>query len=464
MLKKIILLFVTFFICLTAKDNDLQKKISSILRSLPKDTRFGILIYNPNTKDTLYKENICEKLKPASNIKLFTTAAAFSLIGSDSSISTKIFTDSHTIKDGIVNGNLYIKGFGYSLFSDHDIDSLVSVISSLGIRSIAGKIIGDETFFDSEYKRSDWIIDESDFNPLPPISALSINKNEIQFNLQASSKNGGPVSYSIYPECSLILIKNPATTTRSKSSIRISQNFDNNRYEFIISGNMKRKAYRSYSVEINNPPLFTAILLKDRLLKAGIEVQGNAETGETPIDVSELCKSFCTLKYLCGRANKRSDNFIAECLFKTIGAFYSEKQGNGFYGTQAVFSFLKENKIYADDIMIVDGSGLSHQNQVSVLTIVNLLERIYKNNSFYFDYYNSLSIAGKDGTLRNRFIGSNAHNNFHGKTGSLHGVFALSGYIKSATGDDLIVSMLFEYKHSSEKRIKNTGERIVELL
>jgi serine-type D-Ala-D-Ala carboxypeptidase/endopeptidase (penicillin-binding protein 4) len=464
MIKKLILLFVLLNLNLLTLGNSLQDKILSILQSLPKDTRYGILVYNPITKDTLFKKNIYEKIKPASNIKLFTTAVAFSLIGSDSSVATKIFTDAPVIKDGIIQGNLFIKGFGYSLFTDHDLDSLVSVISSMGIKSITGKIIGDDTYFDSEYKRSDWIIDESDFDPLPPISALSINKNEIQFNLRASSKIGGSVSYSTYPECSFISIKNLAKTTRKKSSIHISQVFDNDKFEFIISGNLKRNAYNSYSTKIDNPPFFTALLLKDKLIKAGITVKENAQTGETPINAIELCKTSATLKYLCSRANKRSDNFIAECLFKTIGAYYSEKQGNGFYGTQAVFSFLKENKIYSDDIMIVDGSGLSHQNQVSVLTIVNLLEKIYKNPGLYFDYYNSLSIAGKDGTLRNRFIGSNAHNNFHGKTGSLRGVMALSGYMKSKSNEDLIISILFEYKHSSESRYKRIAEQIVELL
>jgi D-alanyl-D-alanine carboxypeptidase/D-alanyl-D-alanine-endopeptidase (penicillin-binding protein 4) len=464
MIKKIILVLLITSECIISKDNDLYKQINTILNSVPKNTKYGILIYNPKTRDTLFKKNIYEKIKPASNTKLFTTAAALSLIGSDSSIATKILTDDLMIDSGTIDGNLYIKGFGNSLFTDHDLDSLVTVIKALGIKNIKGKIIGDDTYFDSEYKRSDWIIDESDFDPLPPVSAIAINKNKIQFNLHAFAKTGGKVSYSFYPECSLIVVKNLSKIVRQRSSIHISQQFGSDKYEFTISGSLKRNSYRTYTIEINNPPLFAALLLKDRLINAGIKVEGSAESGQVQRTVNELCENSNTIERLCSVANKTSDNFVAECLFKTVGACFSNNQGSGFYGTQAIYSYLKENRIYSDDIIIVDGSGLSHQNQVTVLTIVNLLERIYRNPNLFFDFYNSLSIAGKDGTLRHRFIGSNAENNFHGKTGSLHGVIALSGFMKSKSGEDLIISTLFEYHRGGEAKYKNIIKRIVELL
>lgn len=464
MIKKLFFVGCIFFVNICSRDSGLNDKINSLLDKIPASTKYGILIYNPVTKDTLYKRNIYEKIKPASNIKLFTTAAAIALIGSDSLVSTKILTDDFLIDDGIINGNLYIKGFGNPLFTDIDLDSLALVIRAKGITTITGKIIGDDSYFDNEYKRSDWIIDETIFDPLPPVSAITINRNRIQFSLKASSKSGGAVKYSLYPSCSLISVKNLAKTVRGKTSIRISQNFKNNNYEFIISGGLRRQLSTAYMIEIENPPLFAAILLKDRLIKAGIKINEGADFGESPNVTNVLCEKSYSIKYLCGIANKRSDNFIAECLFKTLGACFSENIGSGFYGTQAIFNFLKENRIYSDGVIIVDGSGLSHQNQVTVLTIVNLLERIYKNPHIFFDYYNSLSIAGRDGTLRNRFIGSNAENNFRGKTGSLRGVLSLSGFMKSQSNEDLIISMLFEYESPSESFYEEIRDSIIEML
>ncbi len=462
--KRILELLFIINILLYPAPNDLSQKINDILTGLPKDTKYGILIYDPILKDTLISKNIFEPIKPASNTKLFTTAVAFALMGGDHQLSTKLLTEDYNINDGIVNGNLFIKGYGNSLFSDTDLDSLVYKLKQLGIRKITGNIIGDDTYFDNEYKRSDWILDEPEVDPLPPVSALVINRNRIYLNCRAAGKTGAALQYSLSIPSDLFIIKNLAKVTRRKSSVKISQIFNNGKYEIVLSGGLKRGRSGNYSIEIENPPLFAALFLKDKLLKEGISFSQEVHTGTAPQTVNELCEKSILLRNLISIVNKRSDNYLAECLFKTIGAFYSDKQGNSFYSTQAILSYLNENHIFTGGTVIVDGSGLSHSNKVSPLTIVNLLERIYRNPSVYFDYYNSLSIAGRDGTLRNRLIGTNAENNFHGKTGSLHGVISLSGYLKSSEGKDLIVSIIFEFSRSNERTYKSVADRIIQLL
>lgn len=464
MIKRIIELLLIINILLYPASNDLSEKINKILSGLPKGTKYGIMIYDPVLNDTIISKNISEPIKPASNTKLFTTAVAFALMGGDHQLSTKLLTDDFNINDGVINGNLFIKGYGNSLFSDTDLDSLVNKLIHLGIKRITGNIIGDDTYFDNEYKRSDWILDEPDVDPLPPVSALVINRNRIYINCRAVGKTGASLQYSINISPSPFTIKNLAKVTRRKSTVRVSQSFINGKYEIVISGGLKRGRSGNYGIEIENPPLFAAQLLKDKLLNAGISFSQDVTVGAAPELVNELCEKSILLRNLISIVNKRSDNYLAECLFKTIGAFYSDKQGNSFYSTQAILGYLNENHIFTDGTVIVDGSGLSHSNKVSVLTIVNLLEKIYRNPSIYFDYYNSLSIAGRDGTLRSRLIGTNAENNFHGKTGSLHGVISLSGYLKSSDGKDLIVSIIFEFSRAGAKTYKSIADRIIQLL
>jgi len=457
------LIFIINFLLYPAQ-NDLSQRINDILKGLPKNTKYGIMIYDPILKDTIISKNIYAPIKPASNTKLFTTAVAFALMGGDHKLSTKLLTDDFNINDGIINGNLFIKGYGNSLFTDSDLDSLVNKLKAIGIKEIKGNIIGDDTYFDNEYKRSDWIMDEPDADPLPPVSAIVINRNKIYINCSAVGKTGTALQYSLNISSDLFTIKNLAKVTRRKSSVRISQSFNNGKYEIILSGGLRRGRSGNYSIEIENPPLFAALFLKDKLLKEGIAFSNEVTTGAAPEVVNELCDKSILLRNLISIINKRSDNYLAECLFKTLGAFYSDKQGNSFYSTQAILSYLNENHIFTGGTVIVDGSGLSHSNNVSPLTIVNLLERIYRNPSVYFDYYNSLSIAGRDGTLRNRLIRTNAENNFHGKTGSLHGVISLSGYLKSSEGKDLIVSIIFEFSRSNERTYKSVADRIIQLL
>ncbi len=178
MLKKII--FFLLFLSLHALANnneEVRKQIESILAKLPSSTKVALLIIKPLTQDTIFKLNPAESMIPASNTKLFTTAAALSILGGDFTLSTKILSDDKNIEDGVLNGNLYIKGFGNSLFTTSDLDSLIGSMVSRGIKEITGDIVGDDTYFDNIYSRKDWIYEEEANVRLPPVSALVLDRN-----------------------------------------------------------------------------------------------------------------------------------------------------------------------------------------------------------------------------------------------------------------------------------------------
>jgi D-alanyl-D-alanine carboxypeptidase/D-alanyl-D-alanine-endopeptidase (penicillin-binding protein 4) len=369
-----------------------------------------MMIYNPLTEDTIISINAFESMIPASNTKLFTTAVALELMGGDYLLSTRILADDSDFSDGIIEGNIYIKGFGNPTFESDDLDSLVNELYQSGLRKITGDVVGDDTYFDNVYSRDDWINDERANVNLPPISALVIDRNR--------------------------------TTVVRK----------------------RRGRYRTYFVNINNPPLFAAKKLKEKLTSYGIEVDGNPVSLQAPDSVKNLVESAIPLRELLQKINKRSDNFLAECLFKTIGAVYSGQQGNSFFSTQAILSYIRDNGIYSEGTQIVDGSGISRFDQVTAGALTGLLEKIYFNIKNYQDFYNSLSVAGVDGTLKDRMVGTSAENNFRGKTGTLNGVSSVSGYITTADGDDLIVCIIFEFKKDGARKYRDIQDRIIELL
>ncbi len=439
--------------------NFLSRQINSITQKIPASTKYGIMIYDPLSQDTLYSKNITKPIKPASNTKLFTTAVAFSMLGSQYKISTKLFSDDHNLNDGIIDGNLYIKGYGNALFTEENMDSLILDLQKLGITLVTGNIIGDETYFDSVYYRKDWIIDEYSSVKLPPVSALSINRNKISFRVSADSK--GRISYSFSPYSADIKVRNSVSTSKRRGRISVRQVVSDNGYEFVLGGSVRRRSTSTATVDIANPAYFIANVLRQKLIAGGISVYGTPAKGKTPENVLELGNQFITLQYLSNLINKNSDNFLAECLFKILGAVHSNSEGNAFYSAQAVNGFLAENEIETDEIALVDGSGISHFNLITVSSVVSLLEKMYLNPLLFQDYYNSLAIAGVDGTLRGRLIGTRAENNLHGKTGTLRDVIALSGYVKSAEGDDLIVSIIFEYSRGRASFYKNLQDRII---
>ncbi len=419
MAKKILLIFLLLFIQISASTkDDIKEKITEILNKLPSTTKTAILIYDPLTQDTVFQKNHTLSMVPASNTKLFTTATALSIMGGNYPLATKILCDDKDIKDGVIQGNLYIKGFGNSVFTTDDLIEMVKTLKKMGIKKITGYIVGDDYYFDELYTRADWINDEAPNIKLPPISALVINRNGIIVH----------------------------------RTIRYRRR-----------GHLRRRvvAYRKY---INNPPLYIAKLLREKLIKGGIKVLKGAKKGKTPPGAGVLTESKILLKDLVQKINKHSDNFLAECLFKTIGAVATGKQGNSFYSTQTILKFLKDNGIYANGTAVVDGSGISRYDLVTVGAIVGLLQKMYFDNKNFKDFYNSLSIAGVDGTLRDRMIGSSAENDFHGKTGTLNGVSSLSGYLKTAKGEELIVSIIFDYKNGWTDTYREAENKIVEIL
>jgi len=419
MAKKILLIFLLLFIQISASTkDDIKEKITEILNKLPSTTKTAILIYDPLTQDTVFQKNHTLSMVPASNTKLFTTATALSIMGGNYPLATKILCDDKDIKDGVIQGNLYIKGFGNSVFTTDDLIEMVKTLKKMGIKKITGYIVGDDYYFDELYTRADWINDEAPNIKLPPISALVINRNGIIVH----------------------------------RTIRYRRR-----------GHLRRRvvAYRRY---INNPPLYIAKLLREKLIKGGIKVLKGAKKGKTPPGADVLTESKILLKDLVQKINKHSDNFLAECLFKTIGAVATGKQGNSFYSTQTILKFLKDNGIYANGTAVVDGSGISRYDLVTVGAIVGLLQKMYFDNKNFKDFYNSLSIAGVDGTLRDRMIGSSAENDFHGKTGTLNGVSSLSGYLKTAKGEELIVSIIFDYKNGWTDTYREAENKIVEIL
>lgn len=410
MIRNVILIFCFCSSAFCISKDELQKRIDDLLVRLPKSTKAALLIYNPILRDTLFKLNHTVSMIPASNAKLFTTAVALANLGGDFKISTKIYADDDNLSDGVINGNLYIKGFGNSVFTQNDLEGMISELKTRGITRITGNIIGDDTYFDNIYKRDDWIADETANVKLPPVSALVLDRNRRVINLR------------------------------------------------------KGKRIRTRLSPVENPPLYIAEIMRSKLIENGISVDKAAKFGTTPNNSVLLSQSSITLRELIQPINKQSDNFLAEVLFKTIGAEKSKVQGNAFYSTQAILDFIEDNGIYSTGTTIVDGSGISRFDQITPGAVVGLLEVMYFDILNFNDFYNSLSIAGVDGTLRNRMIGSLAENNFRGKTGTLNGVTSLSGYLKTKNNEDIIISIIFEYQSGGSDFHKSIEDNIVELI
>ena len=318
----------------------------------------------------------------ASNVKLFTTAAALNRFGVDGTFETQVVTDGEINPDGVLRGDLWLRGGGDPAFGTlayvrkhygpeaGSVEHLVDQLAELGLTAVRGGIRGDESRFDairgvhdSGYGVSRWV---------GPLSGLSFNH-----------------------------------------------------------------AYDSYGFQAN-PATYAASWLRKTLKADSITPGHAAATSKAPADAAVLATVVSPpMATLARITNKESDNFFAETLLKNIGRDASGV-GSTSAGVRAVRVFAAGA---GARVQLIDGSGLDHGDRASPRDVVRLLLSEREKAEFPA-LFASLPIAGVDGTIHDRMRSGPAKRNCRAKTGSLIGVSALSGYCTSRSGDQITFSFL----------------------
>lgn len=456
--------FILFFLQIINQDN-IEFRIKQILqKSLPKNSKYSITCFSTSKSEYLVRINSDLSLIPASTNKLFTTGVALMSLGPGFSINTELYCDDANLNDGIINGNLYLKGYGDPTITSDDLKILISKLKSSKIHSITGNIIVDDSFFEETFYRNEWIEDENISVPLPPISAVTVNHNSILLKIIGSTKIGKVGSIILEDDLDYFQIINNTRTTKSKTKLAINSKFINNKEVITVSGNIRRNSISLLKVHIKKPEYYAGNLLAKLIKESGIGFWGEVKKGKVPKFSDRISEISTPLIEFLKPINKNSNNFYAEHLFLIIGANYAGGEGSPFDASKAINTYLKSLNIYDPEFNMVDGSGISRQNQFSTQMLVKLLYQIYFNPSVFNEFFNSLSIPQIDGTLQNRLSNLFPPDRLRGKTGTLNGVTALAGYVVTKSGDLLVFAIDFNYNKGSQYKMRELQDRIITLI
>ncbi len=459
------LLISLFFSLQLINQNDIEVNIKQILqKSLPKNSKYSITCFSTSKNEYLLKINSDLILIPASTNKLFTTGVALMSLGPDFAINTELYTEDRDLSDGIINGNVYLKGYGDPTITTDDLKNLISKLKSLKINSITGNLIIDDSFFEETFYRNEWIEEENISVPLPPISAITINNNSIFLKLIGSNKIGKPGNIIIEEELEYFQIINNTKTTKSRTKLSVNSKFINNKEVITVSGNIRRNSSSLLRIHIKKPEYYAGNLLVKLIRENGIGFWGDIKKGKVPKFSDRISETSTPLIEFLKPINKNSNNFYAEHLFLVIGANYAGSEGSPFDASKAIITYLKSLNIYEPEFNMVDGSGISRQNQFSTETLVKFLYHIYLNPGVFNEFYNSLSIPQNDGTLHSRLSNLFPPDRLRGKTGTLNGVTALAGYVVAKSGDLLIFAINFNYHKGNQYRMRKLQDNIVTLI
>jgi len=345
----------------------------------------GVYVWDLDTGLPIYEHNSSMGFAPASNMKLVTSATAIRYWGTSHRFSTELYAPDLAVDAGVLDGDLYLRGLGDPSLSTRSYQKDVFDLTTASFETFA------KTVKRKGIKKVAGRVlgDASWFDKLRTVPYW---KSGLQLEC-------GPLS-----------------------ALSGNQGLDN--------GN-----------RVAAPATWAAKLMTTALRNAGVKVKGKPGAGKVPsTDLLVKDQYSAALAGILKHMNKESDNFFAEMLLKGLGKdFYGD--GSTAAGTKASKATLHAMGIPNDSYVIQDGSGLSYNDRLTPATVVRVLGAMRQRDDFDA-YYDSLAVAGEDGTLEDRMRGTAADDNAHAKTGTLNISVCLSGYVESANDHLVAFSIL----------------------
>lgn len=456
---------------------ELTEKIETIINdSLFSHAHWGVLIESLQTGKMIYERNSERMFMPASNEKIPTAAVALTTLGSDFNFET-VVGYSGIIQDSVLNGDLIIIGDGDPTISDRIYETPTTIFEqwadslvSLGIKSINGNIIGDDNKFDDEHIGYGWPLDGLDYWYSAEIGALQLNENYV--DLQIVPPLTMTDTLIIIPD--LVsnyykLINEIEIVDTGSNNLSITREYGNN--EILLQGNIVRGSDSfERSPTITNPTKFYVTVLKEVLENKDISVLGSPLDCDELINYSDSIKitdslivhNSLPLSDILTVLMKKSQNLYAETMVKVLG-YNNSGLGSFEEGKKVIENVLQDFGVEPETYAYRDGSGLSRYNFISPKQIVSILKGV-KESSDWNIWYDLFPIAGIDGTLKWRMKRTKAEGNVRAKTGTISNVRGLSGYVKTAEGEDIVFSFLINGHLKTSRDTELITDKILELI
>lgn len=372
---------------------------------------------------------------PASITKVISTATALELLGPDYTYKTTIEHDG-TITDGVLHGNLYIRGGGdptlgsYYLGNPGVIKQWARELRGMGIRAIQGDIIPDASCFDKEPIPIHWSWEDMGNYYAAGTFGLSIFDNSLRLTFKSGASGTTPQLVSVSPQIAGLHIDNQLTTLKiaADSGYIYGMPYDNKR--IVLGGIPANRELYTLRGDIPNPPMLVAQRLDSALKEVGITVNGeckerfNSSNPRNTILIHESPK----LREIIKLTNFRSNNLYAEHLFKST-ALTKYGQASNAKAIEVIKQYWSSKGIDVSSLFLKDGSGLSPQNAFSAKTLNEILAYMYQKSPNKEVFIASLPRAGKEGTVAGFMAKTPLEGKVWMKSGSITGVQCYSGYI-----------------------------------
>lgn len=392
-------------------------------------------------------------LAPASNMKLFTTAAAIDLLKPTFEVTTTVYARGPVQPNGTLEGDLKVVGHGDPTIGGrfHDghatavIEDWVTDLKRAGIKTIHGSLIFEYGYMDTEYIHPTWPADQLVNWYEAPVSAFALQENCVEVRVLPSG-SGKACNVQLDPPTSYMTVENSCRTGRGMPFITRIRNTNT----LVIRGGVPaRSGTSSVFVTIENPVQYFATVTHETFERNGIHLQGDmvVTPHDNRPDWRAVAQHSTPLNVLVYVINKKSQNHYAEEVVKMIGA-ETKKEGTWAAGTGAVTEWLTTKiGVPANEYHQADGSGMSRENRASANAFIHLLRYMWKS-PWREDFVSSLPYSGDpDSKFGHRLRQAPFARQVYAKTGYIVGVVGLSGYVHAQSGKIYAFSFIFNRYH-----------------
>ncbi len=429
------------------KERDQLRKviIGVIERSPLKNARISVQVRSLDDGSVVFAQGQDELLNPASNVKLFTAAASLAKLGPDYRFETEFLTDSDS-RNGMTR-NLYVRGRGDPTITTERLYGIVSELVHAGLKEV-GDVVVDDAWFDAAREAPGFDQESGDRAYLAPTGALSLNWNTLGIYLRPGEREGAVATAELEPPSEYFTLSSQLRTgSKTQRRFVVGTELDKDRIhqKVSVSGFVPiDKGAWSVWKKVEQPALYFGCTLKSLLIQRGLKVKGRVRSAIVPPGTKMLhIAASETLDIVLKKMNKHSSNFVAEQLIKTLGAEGKGAPGTTAHGIEVVEEFLERDVgMRRGSYVMRNGSGLNDTNRFSAAQQNVLLKYMWDRFPLAPEFLSSLGIAGKDGTVKYRFEGTDAVWRLRAKTGTLENVSALSGYVQAVGGERFVFTVL----------------------
>ncbi|MGE3683638.1 MAG: D-alanyl-D-alanine carboxypeptidase/D-alanyl-D-alanine-endopeptidase [Bdellovibrionales bacterium] len=439
---------------------ELPARLDKVIRSsaIPKDD-LGLFVVDLAhvPQRMVFQLNAEKDFVPASITKLVTATAVLRRLGPSFRFQTTLWSEA-PVKEGVLKGDLILKGGGDSGFVSETMWFLVNEFVRTGITKVEGNVVVDDFEFDSIRADPSRVKDRVDRAYDAPVGAMSFNWNSINVYVRAGEKGKPPHVY-LDPVTNGYAVENKAkTVTGTDADISVAREGE----RIVVRGTMGVNSPETVAYKnVDDPVEWSGRNLIFFLGQRGITVTGKVVHGTRPSAARLLGKAESKpVRDHVADMMKFSNNYVAEMLTKALAAQNGNIPASLDKGMEIIRATLRDMGIADKNYGLINPSGLSRRNHMRPRDLAEILVQGFKHFPTFAELLASLPLAGTDGTLKNRMKGPPAQGWVRAKTGLLKGVVGLAGYAGHKDGSVKAFAFIYNGTGAKESSARGLFDRL----